>query len=118
MNIMRTISEQAIQWWNKLDLGVPHLLTQTYHKGRATSSLTSREIEEIWRKEVKTENNIYLNRLKEQYKTYMESKESSLIGKIQNIKRDYQAMRLFCLDTQLVSFNDIEAMEYEVNQSF
>lgn len=27
-------------------------------------------------------------------------------------------MREFCLDTQLVSFNDIEAMEYEVNQSF
>ena len=34
------------------------------------------------------------------------------------LSQDYLAMRLFCLDTQLISFNDIEAMEYEVNQSF
>jgi len=30
----------------------------------------------------------------------------------------YQAMRLFCLDTQLISFNDIEIMENEINSSF
>lgn len=63
---------------------------------------------------LQVEENIYLNRLKEQYKEYKKA-HSYLKG---NRKADYQAMRLFCLDTQLVSFNDIEAMEYEVNQSF
>ena len=31
---------------------------------------------------------------------------------------EYDAMRLFCLDTQLISFNDIELMESEINSSF
>lgn len=58
--------------------------------------------------EEKTETeNIYLNRLKEQYKTF---KNLGI--------RDYFITRAFCLDTQLVSFNDIEVMEFEVNQSF
>lgn len=60
------------------------------------------------------EKNIYLDRLKQEYKQQQEllklDRNTNLII--------YQAMRLFCLDTQLVSFNDIEAMEYEVNQSF
>jgi len=30
----------------------------------------------------------------------------------------YQAMRLFCLDCELIYFNDIEVMESEVNHSF
>ena len=30
-------------------------------------------------------------------------------------ENDYFGMRLFCLDTQLISFNDIEVMENEVN---
>lgn len=59
--------------------------------------------------------NIYLNRLKELYKFAVQNKESEFyIGRLEN----YQSVRAFCLDTQLVSFNDIEAMEYEVNQSF
>lgn len=63
------------------------------------------------------ENNIYLNRLKEQYK--VTKKQNAPTKQLQDLRdTDYQAMRLFCLDTQLVSFNDIEAMEYEVNQSF
>ena len=65
------------------------------------------------------ENNIYLNRLKEQYKLTKKRTESGwLDNSIVKSNNDYQAMRLFCLDTQLVSFNDIEVMEYEVNQSF
>lgn len=61
------------------------------------------------------QSNIYLNRLKKQYKEYKNAK-------VEQIKKKYYSsyanMRLFCLDTELVSFNDIEAMEYEVNQSF
>ena len=62
-----------------------------------------------WQKEVA------LNRLKEQYKFAVENEELEFyIGRLEN----YQSVRAFCLDTQLVSFNDIEVMEYEVNQSF
>ena len=59
----------------------------------------------IYTKENKTEENIYLNRLKEQYKQMLSKKQGDF----------YLAMRLFCLDTQLVSFNDIEVMENEIN---
>lgn len=62
-------------------------------------------------KKIKTEN-IYLNRLKEQYK-------ESLGGSMDNrrYRRDrYNAIRTFCLDTQLLSFNDIEVMEYEISR--
>lgn len=64
------------------------------------------------------ENNIYLNRLKEQYKEH--KKAQKIFHGVEQIKYKirYDAMRLFCLNTQLVSFNDIEAMEYEINQSF
>lgn len=68
---------------------------------------------EFWQKE---NQNIYLNRLKEQYKESKVYEMSSLNRKYRRLA--YDAMRLFCLDTQLVSFNDIEAMEDEVNQSF
>ena len=61
------------------------------------------------------ENNIYLNRLKELYKFAVQNEESEFyIGRLEN----YQSVRTFCLDTQLISFNDIEVMEYEVNQPF
>ena len=65
----------------------------------------------------KTEENIYLNRLKEQYKFYKQV-ESEKYNDGSFIRRDYLAMRLFCLDTQLISFNDIELMEFEINSSF
>lgn len=54
---------------------------------------------------------IILNRLKEQYK--MTKQEYNGLEMTR-----YNAMCLFCLDTQLVSFNDIELMKFEVNQSF
>ena len=58
---------------------------------------------------------ILLNRLKELYKFAVENEESEFyIGRLEN----YQSVRAFCLDTQLISFNDIEVMENEVNQSF
>ena len=58
---------------------------------------------------------ILLNRLKELYKFAVQNEESEFyIGRLEN----YQSVRVFCLDTQLVSFNEIEQMENEVNQSF
>ena len=63
--------------------------------------------------------NIYLNRLKEQYKQMLSKKQGDFYLEGYNrLSQDYLAMCLFCLDTQLISFNDIEAMENEVNQSF
>ena len=59
--------------------------------------------------------NIYLNRLKEQYIKAKEEWNGRLI--LKNCY-EYDAMRLFCLDTQLISFNDIELMESEINSSF
>ena len=112
-----TTREQAMQWWTDFDWNTKEYLMKKYYNRKAFNE-TGSEIEEIWRKETKTEiENIYLNRLKEQYKRY---KKSVFMGRIEqhNYKIEYNAMRLFCLDTQLVSFNDIEAMEYEVNQSF
>lgn len=59
---------------------------------------------------------ILLNKLKEQYK--ITKKYNAPTKQLQELRgTDYQAIRLFCLDTQLISFNDIEEMEYEVNQS-
>lgn len=61
--------------------------------------------------------NIYLNRLKEQYKETLRKDEQ---GSIINTLRvsNYTGMRNFCLDCGLLDFNTIELMEYEVNQSF
>ena len=67
----------------------------------------------------KSKENIYLNRLREQYKQMLSKKKGDFYLEGYNrLSQDYLAMRLFCLDTQLISFNDIEVMEYEVNQSF
>ena len=67
-------------------------------------------------KENKTEENIYLNRLKEQYKQMLSKKQGDFYLEGYNrLSQDYLAMRLFCLDTQLISFNDIEVMENEIN---
>ena len=66
----------------------------------------------------KPKENIYLNRLKEQYKQMLSKKQGDFYLEGYNrLSQDYLAMRLFCLDTQLVSFNDIEMLEFEVNNS-
>jgi len=122
MNNTRT---QAIQWWNGLfeyinpsGINKSALTEKYYGKERRYQSLTGSEIEEIWRKENKTNEvsqNIYLNRLKEQYIKAKEEWNGRLI--LKNCY-EYDAMRLFCLDTQLLDFNTIEVMEYEINSSF
>ena len=67
----------------------------------------------------KPKENIYLNRLKEQYKQMLSKKQGYFYLEGYNrLLQDYLAMRLFCLDTQLISFNDIEVMENEINSSF
>lgn len=60
--------------------------------------------------------NIYLNRLKEQYKKYKQNYNNGRT--VLKESNEYFAMRLFCLDTQLLDFNAIELMEFEVNSSF
>lgn len=72
---------------------------------------------------LQVDENIYLNRLKEQYISFCKVKKVTEINEIdikvyQTAKTYYDAMRLFCLDTQLISFNDIEMLEFEVNSSF
>ena len=66
----------------------------------------------------KPKENIYLNRLKEQYKEHKKAQKIFHGVEQMKYKIRYQAMRLFCLDTQLISFNDIEVMENEINSSF
>ena len=114
-----TTREQAVQWWNGLfeyinpsGINKSALTEKYFGKERRYQSLTGSEIEEIFRKENKTTENIYLNRLKELYKFAVQNEESEFyIGRLEN----YQSVRVFCLDTQLVSFNDIELIENEVN---
>lgn len=115
-----TTREQAMQWWDNLGdkfferIQLKQELTDKYFPKRNFGTLTGSEIEEIWRKEVETEN-IYLNKLKEQYKHFLKPSNGDEYFK----RKDYyDAMRLFCLDTQLISFNDIEVMELEINSSF
>jgi len=57
--------------------------------------------------------NIYLDRLKQQYSIYKQGLDLPVAqDEFWKRKDYYDAMRLFCLDTQLVSFNDIEVMEH------
>ena len=65
-------------------------------------------------KDIKTEN-IYLNRLKEQY---YEVKRCLFPDESDYVRARYGGMREFCLDTQLISFSEIEVMEDEINRSF
>lgn len=57
--------------------------------------------------------NIYLDRLKYFYKKFKFAEVEKFEKDLQ--RREYFSLREFCLDTQLISFNDIEVMEYEVN---
>lgn len=79
---------------------------------------TNLDINEIDRKINQIENGgIYLRRLREQYKLI--KKQNAPTKQLQEL-RDiaYNAVRLFCLDCSLLSFAEIELMEFEVNQSF
>ena len=60
---------------------------------------------------------VYLDRLKQSYKDYKKA-ELRFSDLTNRFKDFYKAERLFCLDTSLLSFNDIEVMEYEINLLF
>jgi len=62
---------------------------------------------------VSKQEQVILDRLRQEYK----QTQKSVLNYTKNLQ-DYQAMRLFCLDCELLTFNEIELMEYEVNQSF
>jgi len=51
-----------------------------------------------------------LDRLRQQYKATKQEYNGLEMTR-------YNAMRLFCLDCELVSFNDIELMENEINNT-
>ena len=109
------IREQAINWFNEKDAYNKSELSHKYFKDTVSynfTALTGSEIEQIWQKE---NTNKYLDRLKQQYEIVVASKMEATT-QIQTTR--YLAMRLFCLDCELIPFNDIEAMEHEVNQSF
>lgn len=61
----------------------------------------------------------YLDRLREQYKEVKQkiSQDIFYLNGYEQAKKHYDVMRLFCLDCELLTFNDIEVMESEVNQS-
>ena len=57
---------------------------------------------------------IILNRLREQYKQSLGGSNDD-----RHYRRNrYNSVRLFCLDCSLLTFNEIEVMEFEVNKSF
>lgn len=73
---------------------------------------TNIDIVDFDRKINNIQSNKYLDRLKQQYISQVLAKNPDVIRTESTI---YMAMRLFCLDCELVSFIDIESMEYEVN---
>jgi hypothetical protein len=59
-----------------------------------------------------------LDRLKQQYKKYKQAEVDKNESLHYSFGITYRIERTFCLDCELISFNDIEVMENEVNQSF
>ena len=55
-----------------------------------------------------------LDRLREQYRLYKNA-NSERLKKL--YYSSYANMRLFCLDCELLTFNEIELMEFEVDES-
>ena len=54
---IETVRDEAIEWWNNLQIIEKSLLAQKYSDyllGRGYTSLTGREIESIWINEIKT----------------------------------------------------------------
>jgi len=79
------------------------------HSVQGLEHIIEYQIEELH--QLKTRNVKCLDRLREQYKeTFTGSMDDKLLR-----KRKYFSLRTFCLDCELVSFNDIEVMEDEVN---
>jgi hypothetical protein len=64
-----------------------------------------------------------LDRLRQEFITLNKVKKATVKNSLDRkpyitARSYYNAMRLFCLDCELVSFNDIELMEDEINHSF
>ena len=57
------------------------------------------------------------DRLRQQYKNYKTIELNNYMEQedIQTLKGFYDSMRLFCLECNLLSFNEIELMEFEVD---
>jgi hypothetical protein len=87
----------------------PNIVCNNCQKCLSNNPIT---IESVPNRENPVKENIYLNRLKEQYKIVVNSNMEDTI-QIQTTR--YLAMRLFCLDTKLTTFNEVELMENEIN---
>ena len=100
MNIL-TINENSMESKNDITIYLHHSINV-----------------ESFESKIKTiDSKIYLDRLRQSYKEY--KKEGSRYSDLTNRFKDfYNAERLFCLDTCLLSFNDIEVMENEINNLF
>lgn len=60
-----------------------------------------------------------IDRLKKQYTELKESEiKYNLGGSLFTKEQLYNSARLFALDCNLVSFNDVELMEFEVKEEF
>jgi len=67
---------------------------------------------------VKEQKDIYLNRLKQQYLTFIQISKLNNEGHKTINASVYSAMRLFCLDCSLLSFAEIEVMENECDNLY
>jgi len=59
-----------------------------------------------------------IDRLRKEYINIQEKKERYKVKSLYSTEQIYKAMRLFALDCNLVSFKDVELMEFEINRSF
>lgn len=57
-----------------------------------------------------------LDRLKQQYKIFLSVDDSDKDHK-RRAANIYSSIRIFCIDCNLISFAEIEAMEYELENS-
>lgn len=59
-----------------------------------------------------------IDRLRQQYKLVSEARKLCWQHTQKLRENDYYGMRLLCLDCELVSFSEIELMEFEVDNEF
>lgn len=59
-----------------------------------------------------------IDRLRETYKEVVRLRRLTRYERIYTSETIYNGMRLMCLDCNIISFEDIEVMEDEVNNSF
>lgn len=59
-----------------------------------------------------------IDRLKKEYSELAEKKKKYNLSGMHTTEQIYKAMRLFALDCNLVSFNEIESIEFEIDEQF